>query len=255
MNGIYVIFNLVSGNRYIGSSLDIEKRLYQHKWMLRNGRHDNSRLQRSWDVHGESAFVFAPIEENVSEEDLIATEQFYMDIIPKESLYNSCEFASRPPDGTGRKMSEENKRKIIEANRNRVYKPHTERTKAKIGQSHSRHYPSFINMNTGEVIPSGINLAKICREKKLHVGHMNAVMKGQEYRYKEWTLEDPAKRKVNGHSQQYPDLININTGEIIPSGWNLRQLCRERGLNRDTLKNVINGKYKQNKGWTVLKGD
>ena len=51
-SGIYKI-TTPSGRCYIGSSNNIRKRAVKHDWELRNGRHANSKLQRSYDKHGE----------------------------------------------------------------------------------------------------------------------------------------------------------------------------------------------------------
>lgn len=61
-SGIYKIVNLVTGRAYIGSSKDIVKRFSQHLKALRNGKHINVYLQRSFDKHGEDAFEFKVIE-------------------------------------------------------------------------------------------------------------------------------------------------------------------------------------------------
>ena len=56
--GIYQIENTANGKRYIGSSNQIRRRFYLHKWSLRRGDHHSITLQRSWNKYGESMFVF-----------------------------------------------------------------------------------------------------------------------------------------------------------------------------------------------------
>lgn len=57
-SGIYVIRNTVTGDFYIGSSVNLHQRLRLHRWRLRNDRHTNPRLQAAWAKHGEPAFIF-----------------------------------------------------------------------------------------------------------------------------------------------------------------------------------------------------
>ena len=54
--GIYKITNIIKGNFYIGSSINVEKRMYEHKRMLRKNKHTNIHLQRSWNKYGEKDF-------------------------------------------------------------------------------------------------------------------------------------------------------------------------------------------------------
>lgn len=59
--GVYQIKNTINGKRYIGSSNQVKRRFYLHKWDLRRGKHHSITLQRSWDKYGEQAFSFEPI--------------------------------------------------------------------------------------------------------------------------------------------------------------------------------------------------
>jgi len=59
--GVYLIRNTVNGKVYVGSAQSIKARWYRHLKMLREGTHDNQKLQRAWDKYGESAFEFEVI--------------------------------------------------------------------------------------------------------------------------------------------------------------------------------------------------
>lgn len=77
MNGIYQILHVVSGKRYVGSSLDVAKRWSDHRKRLRRGTHYSKYLQRAWDKYGESAFKFEVLEET---HDLLAREEYWMGV-------------------------------------------------------------------------------------------------------------------------------------------------------------------------------
>lgn len=73
MPAVYRIRNTTNGLVYIGSAVDPKSRWRTHRCALRKGTHDNSYLQRAWNSHGESAFVFEVLEE-VSADMLLARE-------------------------------------------------------------------------------------------------------------------------------------------------------------------------------------
>jgi group I intron endonuclease len=58
VTGIYEIRNDVTGERYIGSSRRLGKRLADHKQQLRRGIHENKRLQEAWNATPE-LFTFS----------------------------------------------------------------------------------------------------------------------------------------------------------------------------------------------------
>lgn len=76
ISGIYKIVNLKNGKFYVGSSKNIIRRFYIHKSALKNKRHHCIYLQRSWNKHGEQAFIFEILKEldHPSEEQLFAEE-------------------------------------------------------------------------------------------------------------------------------------------------------------------------------------
>jgi group I intron endonuclease len=84
---IYIIENQIDGKFYLGSSCEHEKRKKRHISDLRKGKHHNIYLQRSYDKHGESNFIFKIIKEIPSHLQFIE-EQLLLDSMDYTKCYN-----------------------------------------------------------------------------------------------------------------------------------------------------------------------
>ena len=81
--GIYLIFNLVSGKRYVGSSINIYNRFHEHIHILKRNEAHNKHLQNSWNKYGEESFVFQVLE-YCEPKVQFEREQYYIDLIKPE---------------------------------------------------------------------------------------------------------------------------------------------------------------------------
>lgn len=92
---IYVIENLKNGKKYVGQSTDGEKRIKNHIYQLKNNRHENRKLQNSWNLHGEDCFTFYVIGnfENYNQVEKDYIEKFNS----IEDGYNILEGGEEPP--------------------------------------------------------------------------------------------------------------------------------------------------------------
>jgi group I intron endonuclease len=76
---IYAIVNKVNGKKYIGSTINIERRIKTHFRELRRGVHYNYQLQRAFSKHGEDSFMIV-ILDKCSEINKVIYEQKYIDL-------------------------------------------------------------------------------------------------------------------------------------------------------------------------------
>ena len=133
-SGVYEIQNLINGKRYIGSSCNVDSRLWHHKNGLRRKYHYNQHLQRAYDKHGESNFSFKPLLFCDPEMTLVY-EQMCIDSLKPE--YNIAVDACA--SAKGRKFSEEHRRKLSEAGKGIHFewlgRRHSEETKRKMSES------------------------------------------------------------------------------------------------------------------------
>jgi group I intron endonuclease len=129
--GIYEIRHLPSQRRYVGSSIEVERRLFWHLSMLRAGKHHCKYLQNVWNKYPEEDFACYLLEVCKEDSELETREQFYMDQTEPGKSMNL-----HPAAGSGRgyKMSEETKKKMsdrakIAANTPEQKKMRSERAK------------------------------------------------------------------------------------------------------------------------------
>lgn len=106
--GVYELFNLVNGKRYVGSSINIYNRLNEHLYNLKNNKAHNKHLQSAWNKYGEENFIYNVLE--FCNEDLqFKREQYYIDCIHPEYNLTYNVIAN-----TGHQVSDECKKKISE---------------------------------------------------------------------------------------------------------------------------------------------
>lgn len=75
--GIYVIWNVATDKVYVGSSIDVRSRFWQHRHKLRLGLHRNKYLQSAWNKYGEQAFIFEIIH-RCSPDERFSLETWYI---------------------------------------------------------------------------------------------------------------------------------------------------------------------------------
>ena len=125
-SGIYTITNIINNHMYVGSAVNLKKRLCQHRGDLRRGEHKNPHLQSAWNKYGEDAFVFDVIERWEAEY-LISMEQWWMNMLRPE--YNIAPVAW---SSYGRKATSETRAKMSASSMGRTF---SEDTRAKISAS------------------------------------------------------------------------------------------------------------------------
>lgn len=122
--GIYKITNLITEDCYIGSSEDLECRLYCHFWDLKNNCHSR-KFQSSFNKHGIKNFIYE-ILEFCNEDVQIEREQHYLDTLlfaqeyissnGKDNRFILLSYNLSPTAGktSGYKHSEETLKKMSE---------------------------------------------------------------------------------------------------------------------------------------------
>lgn len=120
--GIYFILNNVNGKYYVGSAADYWDRFLFHSWQLKNKRHDNSYLQRSYDKHGRENFSFNLLERVNDKINLLSREQFYIDLFDAANPELGYNLTPTAGSNLGTKRTQESKDKASRTHGRRILK-------------------------------------------------------------------------------------------------------------------------------------
>lgn len=139
MTGVYMIENVVNGNVYVGSAVNLTDRWWQHRSDLSKGVHRNDHLQKAWNKYGAAAFLFKEIL-YCAKEYLITWEQIAIDglkaVIGWSRMYNISPTAG---SRLGAKVSGESRERIRAA---QTGKKLSAEHKEKIRSAHLKYFQS-----------------------------------------------------------------------------------------------------------------
>lgn len=154
ISGIYCIENKINKRKYIGKSVNIRKRFYEHKRNLLNNKHTNKFLQRDFNKSGINNFVFYIISE-FKESELNEKEIDYIEFYKTTNNKFGYNLTKGGEGATGYKHTKESRQKISEIQLGRRL---TAEWKKNISLSHKGNIPKNINI-----------LNKIAEEKKIKI--------------------------------------------------------------------------------------
>ena len=156
--GIYKITNVINGNTYIGSAVNLHRRMRDHRRALVCNRHRNAHLQSSWNKYGADSFTFEVVE-NCEKELAVEREQFYMDLLKPK--YNIAPVAG---NSLGVKHTDESKQRMSEAH---IGCKHTEEARKRMSE-----------MKIGELNP---NFGKHVLHSEEHKQKISEAHKGMKF--------------------------------------------------------------------------
>lgn len=106
---IYELFCAATGKFYVGSTAGkLNKRMREHRCLLRAGKHSEPELQADWDKYGEEYFVAVVVVQltPVTLQDRRERELQQMTFrAAAGQLYNTKRFAFQPPPGASAKAA------------------------------------------------------------------------------------------------------------------------------------------------------
>lgn len=226
-SGVYVIRNVVNGKRYVGSSVDIGRRISDHFDDLRKGVHRNNKLQRAFDKYGELAFTWDVLAIVPNVRDLVEFEQAFMDGLRPE--YNLSPTAG---SNLGHRYSEEIKQRLRESVTPERRKLLSElRSGPGNGMYGRRHDPRAV-IKIREASIARTNRPETQAALAKGHGWNRGVPFGTESRRRMSAAKDAVKRCVvrvcpkTGRRKTYPSLRSVKADGFHPS--HVADCCKGR---------------------------
>jgi len=280
--GIYQIRNLVTGFCCVGQSMRLGKRPGEHWAKLKNNKHKNSHLQRSYNKHGKEFFVFE-ILIYCEPEELTYYEQLFCDIDKSHNLsYNirDCVDSNKGikwTEETLKKMSEAKKgknhpmydkhpsketcKKISEANKNRD--PMTAETRKKMSDAW-KNRPPISEETKNRMSESAKNRPSITTDthKKMSKAQsgknhplygkhhteetckrMSKAAKNRPPRSKETCKKISEANKGKNHPRIIKKEIILEVLELLNKGLSVTEILAQLDVSMSSVYKVKNGFY------------
>lgn len=127
VSGIYCIINLTNSKIYIGSSINIYKRLNEHLGLLRKNKHGTQHLQHSFNKYGEDMF-YSIILEECAREILEYKEEYWINLLDAD--YNviktnlsrpALSFSEETKRSIGNKISQYHKEGLFDSKKKEIH--------------------------------------------------------------------------------------------------------------------------------------
>lgn len=252
---IYRITNTKNKKCYIGQSVQKNnKRINNHRYLLKANRHSNQHLQYAWNVYGSDAFLFEKIAFATSTKELDELEK----ILIKEHRSDNAEFGYNIFSGGHHQHSvpTETRKLIGDGNRGKF---HTKIQKDMWAQQKRiNEYPEIVISPTGETYTVN-NIREFCKTHDLDRANFMRVLKGDAYHTEGWRLPSTPiefcdKRYISLYTQSSKStgkqLISPD-GVIYTIDKPLSLFCEEHGLRNNKIRAVLTKKQKHHKGWKL----
>jgi group I intron endonuclease len=233
---VYQITNIITGERYVGSSTNYARRRTQHRHDWKAHRLTNPNLQKAHDLYGKNALQFSIIELCPNHIETLRTkeEQWIKKLQPEYNIslnptHPTLEAYVHNKDAH-KKISETIKKQWADG---------------KYDHKKGMHY----KWKAGHNPRKGV---KLTEEQKQHLSEINSGENNPNYGLHR--SEETKMKQSLGHTKpnKYPGAISPD-GTIYTPINNMSAFCREHDLTVSQMIALMHHRVKSHKGWTLYK--
>lgn len=269
-SGIYKIVNKVNGKYYIGSAVNLNKRKWNHFSELKKQTHHNNKLQNAWNKYNSDAFEFIIVEYIENLDNLLSTEQKYLDIIKNDndkdidSHYNLAYNATAPM--LGKTLTFEQKQYLRKINNGRKF---SEKTIQKMKKSALGKIVSSKTREKLSILAKGRKIStehiqKLSNKNKRNKYCKNRMLNQSSYDKRSNSLKKYYKSNPEFYEKNKSrciefnrlkmdwtiyNFINIKTKKLFTG--NRYDFQSKFNLKRHFITNLIQKKHIHRNGWTI----
>ncbi len=249
LSGIYQIRNIETDGVYVGQTKEsFLRRFYLHQWKLRQGTHDNSHLQRSWNKYGDDKFVF-DIVEIVPDDLLDEREQYWIMYYRTTSKCYNIQDGGQPKRLV-QYVSAEGRKIVGEKNRQRMLGSHlSEATKKKMSErrkgkrcNHSRQVISEDQAKKIKLLlMNGVPTRDIMEQLNIPYRPINNILSSNSWStaYVEGWDEFYRNRPRHKGRQPKPEHEIQRVRELHSMGYSNNYISKDVGWDPQTIKRYL----------------
>lgn len=242
LSGIYQIKNKITGQSYIGSSIDLLKRFSSHKSRLNRNEHRNNYLQNAWNKYGQENFEFNVLFL------IYDTDRKFLDeiLLKREKEYITLHKSNSTENGYNLQIVKNNRFIVSEETREKIKKARAKQTMPK--WTEKRKERMKVHMKTLHERKKG--KPSWNKGKKLTKEQTKLFSEAQNHRKLaviQLTLDGKFVNKFESLSE-----ANRKTGIHKSS---IKRICEKRGIQAGNFLWVYEKDYDENKEYKARKPD
>lgn len=248
--GVYKISCSINSKIYIGSSINIYKRWFNHRYELNNNKHHTKHLQNAWNKYGKDYFTFEIVEKIEDISILIGREQYWMDHYKSYDPVYGFNSNSKAEGNHTRKWTEKQREKY---SKSRKGKPASEALQKALNNSRkigSKSNLSLIDENKViqivNDINSGLTPKEVCKLHNIGISIVRSICQKRNWKH---ILQNLTIREIGTKSQrQRCSKLNEeqvrNIKKRLSEGESHLTIAKEYNVSRTAILDI-----KKNKTW------